>query len=90
MGDVIKFRRLRMRHSRAALIAFDANAGAREAALDRCQTDADVEAFIREEKAAEDRVREAFWHDTADRNSRDNCMLVSLAFVRKLCREFGP
>lgn len=36
---------------------------------------------------AENEVRKAFFEDTKDRNSLDNCMLVGISWLRKIVKE---
>lgn len=79
---------LDLTNTRAALAAFDK----REVELDQlasaAQTNEDVYAWEAAVKDAEDKVREAFYADTNDRNSLDRCMLVGIDWLRQLCKRF--
>ena len=68
----------------AALVVFDAGQAARNLAWDEIENDADVAAADNADKAALDLVRVAFHADTPEINSLRNCMLVDLAFMRRM------
>ncbi len=74
-------------NTRAALIEYDAMAAHRDHLFNTVESNADVAAW--EQVCLDDLndVREAFWHDTKDINSRDNCMRVELEFMRKCAKD---
>lgn len=61
----------------AALTEYDRTAPARQVKWDAVQTNEDVNACLAMDKEADDKVREAFYQDTKDRNSKDRAYLVS-------------
>jgi len=75
---------LKLTKTRAALELFDRGEPLRDAQLDKAETDDDVSQWSETQKLASNQVREAFFQDTKDRNCRDNCMLVSLSWLREL------
>jgi len=75
---------LNLTRTKAALAIFDAGEPALDAQLDRAATDEEVDQWSQAHKAASDQVREAFFQDTKDRNCRENCMIVDLAWLRSL------
>lgn len=78
----------RFARTREALVKYDGGEEAREACWSAIETDADLLACDRMDKAALDEVREAFALDTADCNSRDQAMIAGLRFMRS-CAEGG-
>ena len=79
---------LRLSNTRAALARYDATQPARDAYLDKAETDGQVYRWMLDQRIAADQVREAFFQDTQDRNSHDNCMIVDIAWLRDLARRF--
>lgn len=72
------------KRTKAALALYDAGEPARDAQLDRAEHEGEVYRWISDQKIAVDQVREAFFQDTKDRNSHDNCMIVDIAWLREL------
>lgn len=72
-----------MVHTKAALDEYDRTEPKRQRMLDRARTNADVYAWQDAENEAVRKVKEAFAKDTADRNSRDRAMLVSISYLRE-------
>lgn len=66
-----------------ALQRYDASQADRDRLLEVADTTAAFRAWEQIEKAALDRVREAFFEDTKGVNCRDNCMIADLAFMRR-------
>lgn len=50
-------------------------------------TDKEVAAWVRARQVAEDEVRKAFYFDTRDRNTQENCMLTSIGHLREWVAE---
>jgi hypothetical protein len=75
---------LTLDNTKVALARYDAGQPARDAYLDAAQTDGEVYRWMLDQKIAADEVREAFFEDTKDRNSHDNCMIVEIAWLREL------
>jgi len=77
--------------TREALVAYDADTPRRDALWDAVQTNEDVYAAEAEDKAAADKVREAFAEDTKNVNSRDRAFLVSPndPWLRRLVAKYG-
>lgn len=67
----------------AAIAEFDAGKPARDNAWEQIYSPADLAACEAADKAELQKVQQAFWELTQDRNSRDNCALVSIDFCRK-------
>jgi len=65
-----------LRRTKEALAVYDADNPRRDALWDAVQTEEDVYAAEAEDKAAADKVREAFALDTQHVNSRDRAFLV--------------
>ena len=84
----LKLVKLRLYKTKAALEEYDASLPSRDKLLDNVRSDADVVKWNREEQIALDKVREAFYEDSKDRNSRSNCMLVDLPTLREWVEEF--
>lgn len=82
-------RRLDMRHSRRALAEFDRIAAERDQAREAATTEEQVRRAERNEEIARDAVREAFYQDTADRNSREACMLMPITLIRHMVKVHG-
>jgi hypothetical protein len=82
--------KLDLTRSKAALAAFDADEPRRLAVLEAVKTDADFAAFEAMEKAEEMKVKQAFYEDTADRNSRTTILqCMSVNGVRKMVESLG-
>lgn len=71
-------------NTRKALIEFDAGAAERQRLWDSIESNQDVEAAVAADNAAKNKVREAFYEDTKDINSKENCMCVEVDFMRRL------
>jgi hypothetical protein len=67
----------------AALAEYDADQARRNKLLEDAETDDAVDAWAREEDAAQEKVRRAFHADTADRNSWEQAKVVDLATLRE-------
>lgn len=74
-------------NTRKALARFDEpyNQSRRQAQYEAIKTNEDASAYFGMLKAEEDEVRRAFYKDTKDINSLDNCMLIGLYTLRKWC-----
>jgi hypothetical protein len=82
-GSPLKYRTAPLK---AALKEYDSSKPARTKAWDDAKTDADVDAADAADTAALNKVREAFYTVTRDRNSRDSCMRVPLDFMRQVAK----
>lgn len=71
-------------NTRKALVEFDEMAAQRAHAWTTIETNDEVEACAAADTAALNKVREAYYLDTKDINSRENCMRVDLEFMRKM------
>lgn len=71
-------------HTRKALEHYDFTAPTRAMSWDYVECADDVMACEAADKEALDLVREAFYLDTHDINSKDNCMRVDIDFMRKM------
>ena len=70
--------------TRAALAEYDSGEPARRAVwYGEFATDADDFRAEAADKAALDKVRAAFYQDTKEINSHENCMRVDLGFMRQ-------
>ena len=84
----LKLQRPSLVHTRAALKTYNETRKERDDYLDAAETDGEVYKWNLMEKAALDKVREAFFEDTKDRNSKDNCMILDLPTLEKWAKEF--
>lgn len=74
---------------RDAIAAFDAGKAERDRLWAIAESNDDIEAACAARQKALDAVREEFWELTKDRNSRKNCMIVDLEFMRRIAaRDF--
>lgn len=80
---------LRLDNTVRALAWYDSTQPARDAKGESVETDRDVELWMAEERLALNTVRNAFFEDTKDRNSRSGCDVVSLSFIRELVSKYG-
>lgn len=67
----------------AALEEWERTEAARDQLLDAATTDDKLGEWKRAEREALEKVAEAFFQDTKDRNSRENCSLVGLRTLRE-------
>ncbi len=67
-----------------AIVEFDAGEPARREALRHCETIEQVDACVAQDEAALNKVREAFFVVTQDRNSRVNAMMAEIHFMRRI------
>lgn len=56
--------------------------------IDHAKTETQVALWQKGKKEAEDKVRKAFFEDTKDQNCLDNCMIVSLSWLRELVEKY--
>jgi hypothetical protein len=82
-------RKLDMRYSRRALAEFDRTAAERDQAWKAATTEELVRRAKRNEEIARNAVREAFYLDTKDRNSREACMLMPITLIRDMVKVHG-
>lgn len=68
----------------AALIEYDAGKGKRDRMWNAISCTEDVKAAEETEATALAKVQEAFHEDTSDINSRDDCRLVDIGFMRRM------
>ena len=73
---------MKLPNTKAALKEYGATQPKRDRLVENVKTDIDVEHWEQEEEDALNKVRQAFYEDTKDRNSLDNCMLLSLKILR--------
>ena len=52
--------------------------------LDRVNTEAQFQQWLSAQKAHDDNLRRAFYEDTKDRNTLENCMLASPEWIIKM------
>ena len=57
----------------------------RELKFDSIETTQDANEYFLYVKNQENLIREAFFQDTSEINSHDNCMLVDISTLRKWC-----
>jgi hypothetical protein len=78
-------RNVSYRNTKAALKTFDEKDAARLYMFDNARDSTSLDAWIGAEFAALDEVRKAFYEDVKylNRYSLDDCMLLSLDFLRK-------
>jgi hypothetical protein len=81
--------KLDMRHSRRALAEFDRTAAERDQPRQAAITEELVRRAERNEEIARNAVREAFYLDTADPNSREACMLMPITLIRHMVKIHG-
>jgi hypothetical protein len=74
---------------REAIAEYDASATARGNAWAFVASNEDVLACIEADNDALDKVREAFWQLTSDRNSREHAYLADMTFMRKIAELDG-
>lgn len=67
----------------AALVEYDRTAPEREAIWNDVENDTDVSVAEKADSDALEKVQEAFYQVTKDRNSRDSCRCVDIAYARK-------
>lgn len=77
----------RFTHTAEALKQYDATQEERDALWETAQSDADVLAAEAADTAAQEAVGEAFYLDTSDINTRENCLRVPLSFARRMVTE---
>lgn len=70
--------------TREALEEYTVSEAARTAASEAVTTKDDVRACIAANWFALEQVREAFYEDTKAYNTREDCALVSIAFMRRM------
>ena len=70
--------------TKQALANYRAAGSERDRLWDTVESDADVERADQRDKADADKVREAFYLDTQDINSRDNCMRMHVGDIRRM------
>ena len=75
-----------MSNTAEALERYDAQQTAIFEKWENAETDEDVDEAERFEKKCVDEVRRAYFEDTKDRNSLDNCMLLSVGWARQLVK----
>lgn len=68
----------------AAIKEYDETASARKKLWDSIGTNEDVAAAEKADQKALEKVQEAFWQVTQDRNSRENCKRIDIEFARKI------
>lgn len=73
----------------AALAEYDRTAPERNAAWDAVKNNADVAAAEKADEGALEAVQEAFYQVTKDRNSREGCLRVDIAFARNIAKLQG-
>lgn len=76
---------LKFTNTQAALATYDADTPRREALWQDAKTDADVDAAERADAEALQRVRDAYWEDTKDINSRDH--RADINFMREMAAD---
>lgn len=69
--------------SRRLLKWFDKHESRRNKLFESAETDADIAAAVALRTRHEDAVKVAFFLDTKKFNSRENCMITTLDFIRK-------
>lgn len=67
-----------------ALNEYDRTAPERQKLWDTIESNQDVMHAEKSDQEALERVQEAFWQVTRDRNSRESCACVSIEFARKI------
>lgn len=70
--------------TRAALAEFDRTAGEREFLFQHAKTPKDMNDWKFAEARAIEKVRRAFYEDTADRNRWSQCKVVTLSALREM------
>lgn len=73
-------------NTKAALVEYDAGVLARDKAWKDVDSNEAADAAEAADNAALAKVQDAFHLDTQDINSRDNCALVDLDFMRKMAK----
>jgi hypothetical protein len=73
-----------LENTRRAVAEYDANLPALDKMLWDAQSDAEVIAWKDASRLAKEKVKEAFYQDTKDRNSRENCHLVPVNILREM------
>lgn len=75
--------------SKAALEEYDRTQPERDAMILNARTNEDVAAWQKAEDDAITKVRDAFWEDTKDRNSRETIMKsMAVSAVRRFVEDF--
>lgn len=74
-------------NTKAALTEYDAGAAARSKAWNDVDSNEAADAAEAADKAALAKVQDAFHLDTQDINSRIQCALVDLDFMRKMAKD---
>lgn len=80
-------RRHEFPHSKTALEELQLSQPTLNKMLDEATTDEEVQQAILEEKEALNKVRRAFYKDTRDRNSLDNCLLADVPWIAEVVRK---
>lgn len=78
------FEMKKFKHTIKALKEFDDKKPIRDSLWDHASSDDDIVSAIHVENVDVDKVRESFYLDTQDRNSKDRCMLVDINWIRKV------
>lgn len=71
-------------HTAAALAKFDASEPARDKAWKEAQTTLDIACAEQDDRDALSAVQDAFYLDTQDINSKENCRHAELQFMRRM------
>jgi 3-methyladenine DNA glycosylase Tag len=76
-----------LRHTRAALKRYNSKfrISRRQKLMDAVRDNATMAIWLEAEKEDKDRVLRAFYHDSKNINSFDNCMLMDIATLEKWC-----
>jgi hypothetical protein len=74
-------------NTHAALIEYDASALARNEAWNDASCKESIDAAEKADKDALASVQASFHLDTHDINSRENCALIDLDFVRRMAKD---
>ncbi len=80
---------LTLDYSKKALLDLDVAEKAFNSGLNTVTSNREWDALLATLRAAEDDVRRAFYEDTRDRNTLDNCMVVGIKWIREMCAKAG-
>ena len=75
---------LTMENTKKALVEYYDDFEAREKAWKDIITVEDFDACVAADECALRKVQEAYYLDTCDRNSRDNCLMVDIKFMESI------
>lgn len=78
---------MEFKNTKTALLELDKVEKNFDKACDNLKSNSDLSSLLNKVNEAENDVRRAFYEDSKDRNSLDNCMLVNILWLRERVRD---